>query len=214
MVEVVHDVVLPPAAAELYDRLDAGTTATLAAAAAAGVSSPPDVALVGKLQQVCSGAIYRSDGDGSFTVLHDLRLDVLADIHDGHTRPTLVFVQYRHEIARILRRFPFARELTPALIDSWNRGEIPMLIAHPANAGHGINLQYGSDVVVWFGGTGWSAELWAQANARLARQGQTSATVTVHVLLCRGRIDEIAYHVVHRRLLEQERFVEHLRETA
>jgi hypothetical protein len=211
VVKVIHDIVLPPAVAELYASLDAGTTATLAAAVAAGIDSPPEMALVTKLQQVCSGAIYTNEGDGKFTVLHALRLDALADIHDGHSRPTLVFVQYRHEAARILERFPFARELTPALIDSWNRGEIAMLVAHPASAGHGINLQHGSDQVVWFGGTGWSAELWTQANARLARQGQTSATVTVHVMLCRDRIDDVAHHVVHARVQEQDRLVEALR---
>jgi hypothetical protein len=211
MVEVIHDIVLPPASVDLYDSLDAGTTATLAAAAAAGVASPPEMALVTKLQQVCSGAVYSNAGDGTFAVLHDLRLDALADIHDGHSRPTLVFVQYRHEAARILQRFPFARELTPALIDPWNQGEIEMLVAHPASAGHGINLQHGSDLVVWFGGTGWSAELWTQANARLARQGQTSATVTVHVMLCLGRVDEIAHRIVKQRVREQERLVEALR---
>jgi hypothetical protein len=211
IVEVVHDIVLPPDAVALYDSLDAGTTATLAAAIAAGVATPPEQAVVTKLQQVCSGAIYRSAGDGAFTVLHDLRLDALAEIHDGHGRPTLVFVQYRHEAARILQRFPFARQLTPPLLDAWNRGEIPMLVAHPASAGHGINLQYGSEVVVWFGGTGWSAELWAQANARLARQGQASPTVTVHILLCRERIDEIAYRSIQHRVREQARLVEALR---
>jgi hypothetical protein len=211
MVEVLHDIMLPPAALELYDSLDAGTTATLAAAVAAGIASPLEMALVTKLQQVCSGAIYNSDGEGAFTVLHDLRLDALADIHDGHSRPTLVFVQYRHEIARILERFPFARELSPDLIGPWNQGEIPILVAHPASAGHGINLQHGSDRVVWFGGTGWSAELWAQANARLARQGQTSATVTAHILLCRDKIDDVAYRIVKQRVREQERLVEALR---
>jgi hypothetical protein len=93
VVEVVHDIVLPPAVAELYASLDAGTTATLAAAVAAGIASPPEMAIVTKQMQVCSGAIYRDAGDGTFTVLHDLRLDVLADIHEGHQRPTLVFVQ-------------------------------------------------------------------------------------------------------------------------
>jgi hypothetical protein len=211
VVEIVHDIVLPPSIIELYDSLDAGTTATLAAATAAGIGSPPELAVVTKLQQICSGAIYTEAGDGAFTILHDLRLDALADIHDGHTRPTLVFVQYRHETARILQRFPFARELTPTLIDAWNRGAIPMLVAHPASAGHGINLQFGSDVVVWFGGSGWSAELWTQANARLARQGQTSPTVTVHILLCRDRIDDIAYGTVRLRVREQDQLVAALR---
>jgi SNF2 family DNA or RNA helicase len=83
-----------------------------------------------------------------------------------------------------------------------------MLLAHPASAGHGVNLQYGSDTVVWFSLT-WSAELFVQANARLARQGQRN-TVNVHILLSRGRIDEIAHFVVGRRLAEQEELVEAL----
>jgi hypothetical protein len=64
---------------------------------------------------------------------------------------------------------------------------------------------------VWFGGTGWSAELWTQANARLVRQGQTSPTVTVHVLLSRGRVDDVAHATVKQRVREQERLVETLR---
>jgi SNF2 family DNA or RNA helicase len=122
----------------------------------------------------------------------------------------LVFVIFRHEIERIRARFPFAVELTPNLVEAWNSGAIEMLLAHPASAGHGTNLQHGSDTLVWFS-LPWSAELFQQANARLARQGQ-SGTVTIHVLLSRGRIDEIAYRVVHRRLAEQEQLIEALQE--
>ena len=107
----------------------------------------------------------------AFKVLHERRLDVLADIHEGHSRPTLVFVTFRHEIARIIERFPFARELHADLIDDWNAGKIEMLVAHPASAGHGVNLQYGSDTLVWFS-LPWSAELFTQANARLVRSSR------------------------------------------
>jgi hypothetical protein len=212
VVEVVHDVVLPFEVAELYDRIDEGTTANFAAAVAAGVSMPHEMTIAGKLMQVCSGAIYHEDGSRKVTHLHEARLDALADIHDGHRKPTLVFVQFRHEMARILERFPFARVFDPDLIDQWNRGDIEMLVAHPASAGHGINLQGGSDTLVWFS-VGWSAELWTQAIARLARQGQRG-TVTVHTLLSRGRIDEVAYNLVHRRVAAQDALVADLREPA
>src|SRR5262249_6441703 len=110
------------------------------------------------------------------------------------------------------QRFPAARELRADRIDSWNRGEIEMLVAHPASAGHGVNLQYGSDTVVWFS-LPWSAELYAQANARLARQGQAH-TVNVHLLVSADRIDRIALAVVRRRIAEQEALIRQLREVA
>jgi hypothetical protein len=208
VIEVVHDVPLDPKSVEIYRALDTGgTTDAVAAKVASGLMPSIEMAIVTKLMQVCSGASY--DDAGGWQRLHERRLDMLAEIHEGHERPTLVFVGYRHEIGRIRERFPFAQELTSNRIDAWNAGEIEMLVAHPASAGHGVNLQHGSDTLVWFS-LPWSAELYAQANARLARQGQPGA-VTTHVLLSRGRIDEIAHHVVRRRLVEQDRLIATLR---
>lgn len=209
VVEIVHDVPLDPKSAAVYQALDTGgTTDTVAAKVARGLLPASEMAIVTKLQQVCSGASY--DDTGGWARLHDRRLDMLAEIHEGHDRPTLVFTSYQHELARIRERFPVAQELTADRIDVWNRGEIDMLVAHPASAGHGINLQGGSDTIVWFS-LPWSAELFAQANARLARQGQCSRTVTIHVMLCRGRIDEIAHRVVHQRIADQDRLIAALR---
>ena len=211
LVEIVHDVPLDPSSDAVYRALDPGGVAdAVATKAASGLIPASEMAIVTKLMQVCSGAVY--DDHGAWRRLHDRRLDMLAEIHDGHDRPTLVFVTFRHEIERIKERFPIAQELTAERIDAWNRGEIEMLLAHPASAGHGINLQAGSDTLVWFS-LPWSAELYAQANARLARQGQRN-TVNIHILLSRGRIDEIAYRIVHRRLAEQELLVEALQEPA
>jgi SNF2 family DNA or RNA helicase len=208
VVEIVHDIQLDPHSAAVYQQLDrGGVTKELAAKVAAKVCPNSELAIVTKLMQVCSGAVYNDSG--SWQRLHDRRLDMLADIHEGHSSPTLVFVTFRHEIERIQQHFPFARELTPGLIDPWNAGEVEMLLAHPASAGHGVNLQYGSDTIVWFS-LPWSAELFAQANARLARQGQ-SGTVTVHVMLSAGRIDDIAHGVVQQRLVDQDRLVDALR---
>jgi SNF2 family DNA or RNA helicase len=205
--EVVHDVPLDPSSDAIYEALDPdGVVDAVAAKAAAGLLPASEMAIVTKLMQVCSGASY--DDTGKWRRLHDRRLDMLQELHEGHDRPTLVFVTFRHEIERIRERFPFAEELTADRIDAWNAGEIEMLLAHPASAGHGVNLQHGSDTLVWFS-LPWSAELYAQANARLARQGQTG-TVTINVLLSRGRIDEIAYRVVRRRLVEQEQLIEAL----
>jgi hypothetical protein len=202
VVEVHHHLALPEEARSLYGSLDQGTTEDFARLIAAGIAPPNDLAVVGKLMQVISGAIY--DDEGGWQRIHDRRLD-LADLHEAHDRPTLVFVTFRHEIARIRERFPFARELHADLIEPWNRGEIEMLVAHPASAGHGVNLQHGSDTLVWFT-LPWSAELFTQANARLVRQGQGN-TVTVHLITSPGRIDEIALNVVRQRLTDQDQFI-------
>jgi SNF2 family DNA or RNA helicase len=210
LVEIVHDVPLDQASDAVYQALDAGgTTDAVAAKAASGFIPASEMAIITKLMQVCSGASY--DDTGAWRRLHDRRLDMLQELHEAHDSPTLVFVTFRHEIERIRQRFPFAEELTARRIDAWNHGEIEMLLAHPASAGHGVNLQHGSDAIVWFS-LPWSAELFAQANARLARQGQKH-TVTIHILLSVGRIDEIAHRVVHRRLVEQEQLIEALQET-
>jgi hypothetical protein len=206
MVEIVHDVPLSADALALYRALDAeggGVTDEVAAAAAAGIRPKSDMAVVGKLMQVCSGAVYAQHG--SVQPVHDRRLDMLAELHAAHDRPTLVFVTFRHEIARIRTRFPFACELTPDLVEAWNSEAIEMLVAHPASAGHGVNLQRGSDTIVWFS-LPWSAELFAQANARLARQGQ-AGTVNVHIMTCAGLIDDIALRVVRRRMAEQDELI-------
>jgi hypothetical protein len=210
VIEIVHDVPLDRHAAEIYQELDQegdGVTSEVAAAVAAGLRPKSDMALVGKLMQVCSGAVY--DTAGVAQPVHDRRLDMLAEIHAAHDRPTLVFVTFRHEIARIRKRFPGAVELKPELIEAWNRGAIEMLLAHPASAGHGVNLQYGSDTLVWFS-LPWSAELFTQANARLARQGQQSGSVNVHIFICSGLIDAIAYAVLSNRLVEQAHLIEAL----
>jgi SNF2 family DNA or RNA helicase len=204
VIEIVHDVPLDAKSAAVYQVLDGdGTTDAVAAKIAMGLIPASEMAIVTKLMQVCSGASYE-DG-GNWTRLHDRRLDMLEEIHEGHDRPTLVFVNFRHEIERIQDRFSTAEELTAKRIEAWNAGEIEMLVAHPASAGHGVNLQHGSDTLVWFS-LPWSAELYAQANARLARQGQRS-TVNIHIILSRGRIDEIAHRVVHQRIADQDRLI-------
>jgi len=192
VVEIIHDIPLDAVSAGVYRQLDAGDVAgAVATRLAKGLLPGSELAIVGKLMQVLSGAVY--DNEGTWRHLHDRRLDALAEIHAAHRRPTLVYFNYRHEADRIRQRFPFAQELRPGLIDLWNAGQIELLLAHPASAGHGINLQHGSDTLLWFS-LPWSAELFQQANARLARQGQGS-TVNIHILISAGRIDEIALRV-------------------
>lgn len=144
-------------------------------------------ALTNKLLQFANGAMYFDDG--SYTVTSAKKLDALEEIVDtSQGQPILCFYSYRHDCERILKKFKNAKKLCDANdIEKWNKGEIPLLLAHPAGAGHGLNLQTGGNIIVWFGLT-WSLELYQQANARLYRQGQKN-TVIIHHLITDGTVD-------------------------
>jgi SNF2 family DNA or RNA helicase len=138
--------------------------------------------LLGKLLQWANGAVYL-DETGRWTVTHDAKLDALGEIVETNPdEPILVAYNFKSDLARLVERFPNAVALDkdPATIDRWNRGEIPILLAHPASAGHGLNLQGGGSICVWFGLT-WSLEYYQQFNARLHRQGQTRPVRVIHI---------------------------------
>lgn len=142
----------------------------------------------GKLLQMANGAVY--DDDGEVFHIHDAKLDMLAEIADTSAgQPILVFYNYKHDLKRLQERFPDAVKMGGEdVISAWNQGEIPMLLCQPASAGHGLNLQDGGHIIVWFGLT-WSLELYQQANDRLHRMGQRSAVI-VHHLVAEDTIDE------------------------
>jgi len=98
---------------------------------------------------------------------------------------------------------------TAALIARWNRGEVPMLLCHPASAGHGLNLQAGGHIVVWYG-LPWSLELYQQANARLHRMGQTDPVV-VHHIVCEDTLDDKVLTVLSGRAEVQDSLLDALK---
>ena len=149
--------------------------------------------LSGKLSQMANGAVYMDSGD---TIsIHDQKLDALEDIIEAaNGKPVLVVYWYRHDLERITERLhklkvPCSRLDTDGSICRWNAGEIPVVLIHPASAGHGLNLQSGGNPLVWFGLT-WSLELYQQTVARLWRQRQESETVVVQHIITKGTIDE------------------------
>ena len=179
--------------------LELGPDAVVDAGTAAVVSN--------KLLQIANGAVY--DEDGRVHPIHHAKLDALEDIIEAiNGRPVLVFYSFRHDLERIMRRFPLAKKLEGAAeIDAWNRGEIPILLAHPAGAGHGLNLQAGGNHIVWFG-LPWSLELYQQANARIHRQGVKGERVTITHLVAEGTIDEDVMRVLARRATRQDALLE------
>lgn len=166
-------------------------------------------ALTNKLLQFSNGAVYKSDG--GYIETGSGKLDALEDIITAAGgRPVLCFYSYKHDLERIRARFDFAQTLdNSSQIERWNRGEIPLLLAHPASAGHGLNLQAGGSIIVWFGLT-WSLELYQQANARLHRQGQQQKVI-VHHLITEGTCDEKVYQSLQGKSCVQDDLLDALK---
>jgi SNF2 family DNA or RNA helicase len=144
-------------------------------------------ALSNKLLQMASGAVY--DEDGKALHMHDRKLDALEDlVESANGRPVLVAYWYKHDAERIKERMPVREIRSSRDIRDWNAGKILVALIHPAGAGHGLNLQDGGSMLIWFSLT-WSLELYQQTNARLYRQGQKH-TVTITHIIAEGTIDE------------------------
>lgn len=153
-----------------------------------------------KLLQLSNGAVYTLDG--TYKTIHDKKLERLDEIiEEAQGKPILLFYNFKHDKERILERYDFAEELKGEYMERWNNGDIKLLIAHPASAGHGINLQYGGSIAVWFGLT-WNLEHYEQANARLFRQGQTETTV-IHHIMTENSVDQDVYKGLQNKQLGQ-----------
>jgi SNF2 family DNA or RNA helicase len=150
-------------------------------------------AVANKLLQLESGGVFLERQPGElrpkWVEVHGAKLDALDEIlEEQQGDPVLLFYHYTHEVERLLRRYPQARTLPGSggrplqSLDEWNRREVELLVVHPQSAGFGLNLQDGGSTLVWYT-LPWSVELWQQATARLARQGQREPIVTSHVLL-------------------------------
>lgn len=167
-------------------------------------------AVAGKLLQMANGAVY--DREGSYKVLHDQKLDVLEEMLEITDEPVLVFYNFQHDQERLMSRF---LRMSPRMLDGekdirdWNEGRIKLLLAHPASIGHGLNIQDGGHIIIWFGLT-WSLELYQQANARLYRQGQTK-NVIIHHLVAEGTIDEQIMAALERKDTGQKALLESLK---
>lgn len=139
--------------------------------------------LAGKLLQYANGAMY-TDEHHNWSELHDVKLDALADIIENNSGENiLVAYNFKHDLARLQQRFPSGIVLDndPSTITRWQQGKIKLLFAHPQSAGHGINLQDGGCLAVWFGLT-WSLGHYQQFNARLHRQGQQRPVRIIHII--------------------------------
>lgn len=180
-IDLTTRVTLPPAALKAYKELEKTLLTELDSGEE--VEAITAAALANKMLQMSNGGAYY-DEHKNWAEVHKEKLDALSDIVDDNPNENiLVAYNYRFDLERLLKRFPQAEVLDKqqSTIDRWNRGEIKMLLAHPASAGHGLNLQSGGSMIVWFG-LNWSLELYQQFNARLHRQGQTKPVRIIHIV--------------------------------
>lgn len=179
---------------EKYYILEDETDGTIVAQSGASLSQ--------KLLQLSNGAVYTDDED--VRQIHDRKLDKLEEIIDeAQGQPILLFYNFKHDRARILECFDDVITLDDSNYKAkWNSGKAKILLAHPASAGHGLNLQQGGHIIVWFGLT-WSLELYQQANARLYRQGQEHTTI-IHHIMTDNTIDQRVYKALQNKELTQD----------
>lgn len=169
-------------------------------------------ALMSKLMQFAAGAVY--DEAGEAVEVHGEKLERLAElIEEAAGEHVLMFYQFKHDVPRLaaklkglrVRKYEGADDLR-----AWNAGEVDVMLAHPASTAYGLNMQAGGHVIIWFG-TGFNAELYTQAVARLYRQGQRHTT-RVFRLVVRGTVDEDAARAVKNKLDSQTAVLTALKE--
>jgi len=169
--------------------------------------------LTGKLLQMSNGAVY--DENGKPRIIHDHKLEALEDlIEAANGQPVLVAYWFKHDRQRIMDhlsglKVPVRDIKSSDDIREWNSGQIPVALIHPASAGHGLNIQQGGHILVWFGLT-WSLELYQQTNARLWRQGQTDV-VTIHHIITKDTVDEDVMAALEQKDMTQERLISAVR---
>lgn len=147
--------------------------------------------LAGKLLQMCNGAVY--DEDGEAHLIHDLKIKAIKEIIEDHPNENfLIAYNFRSDLVRLSKALPQGVSLSKSGVEvqKWNENKIKLLFAHPASAGHGLNLQAGGSNIIWFG-LNWSLELYQQFNARLHRQGQDKPVKVIHIVAKDGMDEKV-----------------------
>ena len=193
---IFNDVVveLPPSVLKQYRKF--ARELYLELANGAEITAGNAAVKTGRLLQMASGAVYGTDGE-SYEVIHDAKIEALKSvIEEANGMPVLCSYSFKHEVVRIKKAFPVARVLdkNPKTIADWNAGKIPLLLAHPASCGHGLNLQDGGNILVFFS-CGWSLELHDQIVERIGAVRQAQAghkrPTFVHYIVAKGTLDEV-----------------------
>ena len=162
--------------------------------------------LSGKLLQMANGAIYNDERQ--MRIIHNRKLEMLGDlIEQANGQNVLVAYWYQHDHERIQEYLTDLgykpRDLkSDQDIADWNAGKIQVGLISPASAGHGLNIQKGGHILIWFSLI-WSLEMYQQTNARLWRQGQKEV-VTIHHIVTRDTVDgDVLNALKHKDMTQQ-----------
>lgn len=205
-VYVDHPVEMSVPERKLYDQL---RTDLIIPLEDGDIDAANAASLTGKLLQMSNGAVY--DENGEARTIHSRKLEALEDlIESANGQPVLIAYWFKHDRERILTHLSSLgyspRDIKSSEdIKDWNSGSIPVALIHPASAGHGLNIQSGGHILIWFGLT-WSLELYQQTNARLWRQGQQE-TVTIHHIITKDTVDEDVLAALASKDVTQEKLI-------
>lgn len=172
--------------------------------AAEGVTALNAASVSMKLRQMTAGWLHDTETDE----WHELGREKLDAMMTSPEKPKLVMTQFRPEMARIISEGGV--KLDASRQAEWNSGMIDLAVAHPASAGHGLNLQHGGSHLHWQS-LPWSAEQWAQAYKRLHRPGQTAETVFNHIYVVKSTADVAVLRALMRKSDVQEEFIRWMR---
>ena len=163
--------------------------------------------LTGKLLQLANGSVYNEEREA--IEIHSLKLEHLDRvIEEANGAPVMVAYSYQFDLEKLKKKYPHAEVVgeTKNLQKRWNAGQISLLLAHPQAAGHGLNLQYGGCILVWYG-LCWSLEYYQQLNKRLHRPGQNE-TVFIHHLIAECTVDERVMQVLPEKEATQDMLIQ------
>lgn len=186
---------------EIAEELGDKGSATYQMPGGPNILLPNSDVLSGKLLQLAGGAMYTDSHTHAYETIHDEKLDALDDLIESATSPLLVFYYFASDRDRIQARYKNSiveldskDKCVQDVITRWNEGRIPVMLAHPASVGHGLNLQSGpGHTAIWFSLPNWDNDKYQQANKRLHRSGQQNAVNVVHII-AKDTIEEVMLH--------------------
>ena len=205
-VMVKHEVTMDKLERSVYEKLKEELVTTVKGEE---ITASNAAVLSGKLLQLASGAIYSDDG--KIMNIHEKKLDMLSDlVEQANGKPVLVAYWFKHDHERIMKRLTdegyHPRDLkTSKDIEDWNKGDIEVGLISPASAGHGLNLQEGGHILIWYSMI-WSLEIYQQTNHRLDRQGQKEV-VSIHHIITKGTVDEEVMKALDEKDVTQEKLI-------
>tara|TARA_R110000772_G_C13310278_1_gene440211 strand:+ start:1866 stop:3707 length:1842 start_codon:yes stop_codon:yes gene_type:complete len=217
LVDVPHIIRMPAKARQVYNRMKKDLVAELPGGK---VEAGNVAAVYSKLKQMGNGAVYSGDGimEPRVTIeLHDAKIEALVDlVEELQGTPVLVAYEFKHDLIRLKKALgkdtPYigsgvSGKQAAQIEQDWNNNELPVLLVHPASAGHGLNLQKGdAHHIAWFSVT-WDYELYDQLCRRLHRQGNNSVTVFNHLFIVEDTIDIKSLDAIQGKQLTQNSFL-------